>query len=84
MKFTPVNRHILINPIELEKEESQVLLPEDYKLLEEQFKLCKVLEIASDCTKEIKPSTLKGCFVVVNAGMIEEIKIEDEKKRPKL
>jgi len=73
MNFQPVNRHMLVEPISLEKEETQVLLPDDYKPSEEQYRLCKVLKIANDCTKNVRPTTL----VVVSAAMIEEIKISD-------
>jgi len=72
MNFKPVNRHLLIEPIDLEEaEESQVLLPEGWAPAEERFRLYRVLKISNDCTKEIKESTL----VAVEASMVEEIKI---------
>ena len=76
MNFQPVNRHLLIKPVESKKEESQVLLPEDYKSSEERFKfkLCEVLKIANDCTIEVNPSV----FVMVNTSMIEEVKVFNE------
>tara|TARA_Y100000310_G_scaffold60902_1_gene56156 strand:+ start:63 stop:356 length:294 start_codon:yes stop_codon:yes gene_type:complete len=74
MNFQPVNRHLLIKPVESKKEESQVLLPEDYKSSEARFKLCEVLKIANDCTIEINLPV----FVMANTSMIEEIKMINE------
>tara|TARA_Y100000310_G_C20282105_1_gene623098 strand:- start:301 stop:597 length:297 start_codon:yes stop_codon:yes gene_type:complete len=78
MNFQPVNRYLLVKLVDPEKKESQVLLPEDYKPSKEQFKLCEVLKIANDCTREMRPSVLEGCYIVANASMIEEIKVFNE------
>lgn len=76
MNFQPVNRHMLIEPIEIaETAESQVLLPEDYKPSDERYKLCKVVKVAADCTEQVAPNIL----AIVNASMIEEIRVLDNR-----
>ncbi len=53
MKFKPVNRYLLVEPIvETEKEETGVLLPEEYSVANP-FSSCRVLAIASDCNRDI-------------------------------
>ena len=49
MHFEPKNRHLLVFPIEEEKENSLIVLPEDYKTPKSQHVICDILDISSDC-----------------------------------
>ena len=73
MKFKPVNRHLLVKPIEEEKQKTSVLIPEA-ALPKPIYGCCEVLAIAGDCTREIRA----GHIAVINNAMLEEVKIVDE------
>ena len=73
MKFKPVNRHLLVKPLEEEKEESTVLIPETSKQ-KPVYGCCEVLAIAGDCTREIRA----GHIAIINNAMLEEVNIMDE------
>mgnify|MGYP003122248223 FL=1 len=79
MKFEPTNRHILVKPIEKEKEESEsvIFLPQDYKKPESAYVICEVLDIASD-SRFFSPdrSKNKGQKYVVERRMLQKIEIE--------
>lgn len=53
MKLIPENRHLLVEPIE-EKEEQEsafkILTPEDYEKPASPYVLCKILNIADNCS----------------------------------
>tara|TARA_R110000824_G_scaffold227766_5_gene415620 strand:- start:628 stop:909 length:282 start_codon:yes stop_codon:yes gene_type:complete len=77
MKIKPVNRQLMIEPIQIPKGEgkkSEVLLPDDYKPQKEQYKLCRILEVAEDCMSSFQPNTL----AIVNAPMVEKIQVLDD------
>ena len=76
MKFKPCNRHLLIEPLVQEPEETtSILVPEEYKP-SPAFIVARVLAQAEDC-KVI--STLNSdTRVVCNNHMIEEVKIGEE------
>ena len=72
MKFKPVNRHLLVEPItEQEKENTGVLLPEEYSTTNP-FTSCRVLDIANDCSRDI----LKDNIIVINDSMLEKVTIQ--------
>ena len=71
-KFTPFNRHILIDVLEEEEENNQsFLLPDDYKRQKSPYVLCKIKDFASDCKIDIATNI----NVVVQRSMIEEMEI---------
>ena len=77
--FNPLNRHILIEKIEEQKstkEESLVLVPDDYKIKNSLYGLYKVLNFAPDCEKIEEHHV--NCNIVVNETMVEEMTIGDE------
>ncbi len=76
MNFKPVNRHLQVEVIPLPKEEakSSVLLPEGYNTPSEQYKLCRVIGVSSDCAEHFEENIL----IAVNAPMIERVKVLGE------
>ena len=74
MNFNPKNRHLLISttPRE-EKEDAGVLLPEGYSLPSEKYVVATVLDISSDCKKELEVG--KGQKIVVDNAMIESVSV---------
>tara|TARA_Y100000034_G_scaffold124573_1_gene172926 strand:- start:4383 stop:4655 length:273 start_codon:yes stop_codon:yes gene_type:complete len=74
MNFKPVNRHLLVEPIaEVEKKDTGVLLPQEYTVASP-FSSYKVLDIASDCSRDI----LKNNVIVINNSMLEKVVIHGE------
>ena len=74
----PLNRHVLLEPIETEEteeEKSTILVPDNYSVPKSRYGLCKVLAVARDCDKFNSTDVSK--IVLVNNSMIEEIKVED-------
>jgi hypothetical protein len=74
----PLNRHVLLEPIETEEteeEKSTILVPDDYSVPKSRYGLCKILAIARDCDKFNNTDVSKT--VLVNNSMIEEIKVEE-------
>ena len=68
----PVNRHILIDlPKKADAGESLIVLPDDYKPVEEKYVEVVALEFASDVRFSIDKSTR----MVVDGSMIEEISV---------
>ena len=76
MKFEPRNRHLLVEKIETEEkeEETNVLLPEGYKKVDE-YTLLRVLSSSPDCSK---PVARKGEKVVVPTHLIQDINVGEE------
>ena len=76
MKFKPVNRYILVEPIEIspvKKKKASVLLPENYNPKTERFKLCRTVAIGPECTRNVIPNSL----AVVDNSMVERIEVLD-------
>tara|TARA_Y100000114_G_scaffold157272_1_gene188675 strand:+ start:1537 stop:1857 length:321 start_codon:yes stop_codon:yes gene_type:complete len=80
-RLKPANRHILIIPkTEENKTETGVLLPDDYKPLENRYIEAVVIDIAADCDKQFKDlkySNMEIKKVVVDKSMIEKVDIRD-------
>jgi co-chaperonin GroES (HSP10) len=76
MNFEPTNRHILVNPIEEEQEESNslIMLPDDYKKQESPFLACSVLAIASD--SKLVDSIRQYDTIIVERRMLEKIEMK--------
>ena len=76
----PFNRHILITPefIEREKkkEQSAILLPEDYTKVEGKYCTAIVHNTAEDCRFE---NLSVGRHILVDRAMIEEVEHNGEK-----
>ena len=78
MKLIPENRHLLVEPIE-EKEEKlkgvKILTPDDYKRPESPYVLCKVVNVADNCTTtEIAIDN----EVIVERRMLHKVDISDK------
>ena len=73
MNFEPTNRHILVNPIEEEQEESNslIMLPDDYKKQESPYLACSVLAIASD--SKLVESIRQYDTIVIERRMLQKI-----------
>lgn len=69
----PVNRHILVDytpPVE--KTDTGILLPDDYKAPEEDYIAVEVLSVAEDVSFQCE----KGDKIVINKKMLQEISVE--------
>ena len=81
----PVNRHLLIVPHfnSENKTESGVFLPEDFNAEASRFIKATVVDIAEDCSREIK--SIRGSTynennnIVVDSSMIEEVEVDGKK-----
>ena len=71
----PCNRYILIKPIvEKEKEETTILVPDNFKVKKSSFIRAEVLDWADD----VNISLHENAVIIINSGMIEKIDINDE------
>jgi co-chaperonin GroES (HSP10) len=78
MNFNPKNRHILISTTaKEEKEDVGVLLPEGYSLPSDKYVVATVLDVSSDCKKELGVD--KGQKIVVDNAMIELVNVGQSK-----
>ena len=71
--FKPINRHLLVEKVDLEpaKEESFVLVPDEYKIAKKtSHGVYNVLDAAEDCEKVLD---CKGKQIVVDETMVQEI-----------
>ena len=78
-KFTPVNRHVWLFPVQDEEPEKKnkttILVPDDYKIVESPYKVYKVSGVANDCTVDI----FLGDSVLVENSMVNEIDLNGDK-----
>ena len=76
MKFYPRNRHVLIELLQEEENENEtkILLPDNYSEKKEPYTSALVKEIAPSCTINVG----KGDKVVVEASMVQELKVDGE------
>ena len=75
MQFQPVNRHIWVElneKREEEKSELGSLLPEDYKVPDSPYVVCRVLNSANDCELLVDA----GDEIIVERSMISNIEHE--------
>ena len=77
--FNPLNRHLLVEEIEeaLEKEESLVLVPDDYSIKKSPHGTYKILKLAPDCEK-LREEHI-NCNIVVDESMVQEITVGDQR-----
>jgi co-chaperonin GroES (HSP10) len=74
VKFEPRNRHILVERIQKEEEESNVLLPEGYKKVDD-YVLLKVVTTSPDCSLTAR----KGEKVIVPNHLVQDIDVENQR-----
>tara|TARA_B100000214_G_C23519222_1_gene424214 strand:+ start:65 stop:346 length:282 start_codon:yes stop_codon:yes gene_type:complete len=72
----PFNRHLLVEPLEEEEEESEsvIVLPTDYEKPKSQYLPAKVLDYSEDCSIELT----KGSTVVIERRMLHAIEVKDK------
>ncbi len=71
MRPRPQNRHLLVEVMKEEpKEESSILLPEDYTQ-KSAFVQARVLALAEDCSQPL----VRGDIVIFHSSMLQEIQI---------
>ena len=74
MKVEPRNRHILVERIEKDEEkETNVLLPENYKKVEE-YTLVRVVATSPDCSVLVR----KGEKAVAPTHLIQDIDVGEQ------
>jgi len=74
MNILPKNKHILIEPMEEEKQEQPaVLLPSDYQKKAE-YIVAKVLKVHDSVKSEIS----EGSLVVAEPNMVREVSIDGD------
>lgn len=74
MYLEPHNRHLLVHPMEEDKEEVKFVLPDEYKTPKSQYVVCDVLGLAEDC----KVALSIGDRIVVERRMVQEVKAAGE------
>lgn len=85
-RLVPVNRHVLIVPHTIKKQENKsesgVLLPDDYKPKESRYVTATVLDVSEDCNaalKKLKRSSMEESRdVIIERSMIEEVSHKDK------
>ena len=84
-KLKPVNRHLLIVPhFKKEKDSSGVLLPEDYKPVEDKYISATVLDVSNDCSKTFLTYSAESrrfaenSTIIVDRAMIETVNYRDK------
>ena len=74
--FTPLNRHILVQPPEPEeKVESAFITPSDYTNPPPKYTVVIVLQVAEDCSLKLNSKEQ----VVVETSMLQEVNVGKEK-----
>ena len=77
MSFKPLNRHILLHPVEKEEEnKSTILVPDEYVKVKSPYETYSVVDVARDCEKITNGDI--GHQIVVNNSMMEELKVHGE------
>ena len=72
--FKPVNRHILVSLDQrTEEQKSLIVLPEDYKPVQQKHTVVSVLNKSDDVKLDLK----QGSKIIVDASMIDEIVVEN-------
>jgi co-chaperonin GroES (HSP10) len=72
----PFNRHLLVQLIEEEEQESQsvIILPTDYEKPKSQYLVAKVLSVAEDCKLTVNKEEL----IIVEGRMLHTIEIYEK------
>ena len=79
MRFVPINRHLLVEPLpEEEEQEAKILLPENYKP-KQQFAVVKLLRASAEANSGKNSYHWEpGKRLVINAAMLEKISVEEQ------
>jgi len=79
MRLKPMNRHLLIELVESEEQETElgILLPENYKPTLDHHAAVRLLDSASDCNQI--GDLVAGSVFIVNRTMIDEVSFNGEK-----
>ena len=72
MSLKPHNRHLLVQLIEVEEEDSSILLPENYSVVPAHCAVVLV-DSAEDCTLQASA----GAKLLVSASMLEKISVDN-------
>jgi|TARA_R110000824_G_scaffold81680_4_gene205194 co-chaperonin GroES (HSP10) len=74
MQIVPRNRYLLVELLEDEKkkEEPTILLPEDYKPVDQPFVTARVKDVSPSCTLVVS----RGDIVLLNKSMVEKVDIQ--------
>ena len=68
----PLNKYLVVQPIEEKKTETGVLVPDNFKIDERKFKMAKVIQPNKDSL------LLPGMKIIVPSHMIEETSFFDK------
>ena len=70
----PFNRHLLVEPLEEEEEETEsvIVLPTDYEKPQSAYAAVYVLDQAKDCVQEIG----RGDVIVIERRMLHSIEVK--------
>ena len=84
-RMKPVNRHILIAPhFKKEDDTSGVLLPEDYRPVEDKYISATILDVANDCSRVFTQYSREtrrfheNSTIIVDRAMIEKISYSEK------
>jgi len=72
MRFTPVNNHLYVKVLQEDKEETGVLLPQDYRSVEKPFAAVRVLGAS------MVAAWVPGSILIVEAQMLRDIEYNGE------
>ena len=75
MILTPVNNYLSVRTVEVETEESGILLPQDYRAVESPFAVVEVVKCSGENGTLLWPAGLR---IVVEAHMLREIQHNGE------
>ena len=73
MSVIPVNRMLLLQPIEEEEHEASILLPEDY-VAKSPFGEATVLSVADDCKVKVSG----GDNIIFDNSMLQEVSLNGQ------
>ena len=75
--FVPFNRYVLVErvPVE-EQQEPAILLPEEYRKVQNTHEVVKVLECSPNCS--FRDRIPKGTKIVVLANFLEDLKVANQ------
>lgn len=75
MRLTPVNNYLTVRAVEIEKEGSSILLPQDYRAAENPFAVVEVVKCSGENGTLLWPAGLR---IVVEAHMLRDIEHNGE------
>jgi co-chaperonin GroES (HSP10) len=71
--FTPINRNVHVSVVEQEKEESKILLPQDYQPLDAEYVVVEVIRCSCDGM-----AYMTGTRLVVDSHMLRSFELGAE------